>query len=102
MSDIEVDEDAPTLVFAGPARRSRAHVPVPTHDGLWDANDVAGYLKVSRSWVYHRAEAGQLPCVRVGGLLRFDPAAIRASARGEVTTTKRVVAFPKKSQKSRT
>jgi excisionase family DNA binding protein len=28
--------------------------------------DVARYLKVSRSWVYQRAEAGQLPCVRVG------------------------------------
>ena len=90
-----VDEEAPTQIFE-PGRR--APVPArpggPTSDGLWDANDVAGYLKVSRSWVYHRAEAGQLPCVRVGGLLRFDPAAIRAAARGEVTTTKRNVAFP--------
>jgi excisionase family DNA binding protein len=39
---------------------------------LWDANDAARYLKVSRSWVYQRAEAGLLPCLRVGGLLRFD------------------------------
>jgi predicted DNA-binding transcriptional regulator AlpA len=50
--------------------------------GLWDANDVAGYLKASRSWVYHRAEAGELPCFRVHGLLRFDPATIRAFVRG--------------------
>ena len=28
---------------------------------LWDANDAARYLKVSRSWVYQRAEAGLLP-----------------------------------------
>ena len=40
---------------------------------LWDANDVARYMKVSRSWVYQRAEAGLLPCLRLGGLLRFDP-----------------------------
>jgi hypothetical protein len=34
-----------------------------TGDGLWDAKDVAQYLKVSRSWVYHRAESGLLPCL---------------------------------------
>ena len=43
--------------------------------------DVARYLKVSRSWVYHRAEAGQLPHPRVGGLLRFDADVVRAFAR---------------------
>ncbi len=30
---------------------------------LWDVNDVAKYLKVSRSWVYHRVAAG-LPTTR--------------------------------------
>jgi antitoxin HigA-1 len=40
---------------------------------------------VSRSWVYHRAEAGLLPHLRVGGLLRFDPDVVRAFARnGEI------------------
>lgn len=47
---------------------------------LWTAADVAAYLKVSRSWVYHRVEAGLLPYLRVGGLIRFDPAAIRQHA----------------------
>jgi excisionase family DNA binding protein len=60
---------------------------------LWDANDAANYLKVSRSWVYQRAEAGLLPCLRVGGLLRFDPATVRAFARGEVQPPK-VLPFP--------
>jgi excisionase family DNA binding protein len=92
----EVDEDAPTQLFVRSDARSRALRSNANHDGLWDTSDVAAYLKVSRSWVYHRAEAGQLPCVRVGGLLRFDPAAIRASARGEATATKHVVAFEKK------
>ena len=54
---------------------------------LWDANDAARYLKVSRSWVYQRAESGQLPCLHVGGLIRFDPATVRAFARGEIKPT---------------
>lgn len=62
-----------------------------SEDQLWDANDVAHYLKVSRSWVYHRAEAGELPCLRVGALLRFEPDAIRAFARGEWTRRSSVV-----------
>jgi excisionase family DNA binding protein len=54
-----------------------------SHQPLWTAVDVANYLRASRSWVYHRAESGLLPCLRVGGLLRFDPEVIRAYARGE-------------------
>jgi excisionase family DNA binding protein len=78
-----VDDDAPTGIFTRPS----AITPAPIGDDhrLWDANDVARYLKVSRSWVYHRAEAGLLPLRRVGGLLRFDPAAIRAFATGGAT-----------------
>jgi excisionase family DNA binding protein len=49
--------------------------------GLWDARDVAAYLKASRSWVYHQAEAGQLPCLKIGGLLRFDPEVIKRLVR---------------------
>ena len=51
------------------------------NDQLWDANDVANFLKVSRSWVYQRAEAGLLPYLKVGALLRFDPEEIRAYAK---------------------
>lgn len=51
-------------------------------DGLWTVSNVATYLKVSRSWVYHRAEAGLLPYVKIGGLLRFRPYDIRALASG--------------------
>jgi excisionase family DNA binding protein len=94
-----VDEDAPTQIFERPRRELSAARSARPDDSLWDANDVAAYLKVSRSWVYHRAEAGQLSCLRVGGLLRFDPAAIRAAARGEATTNKRAVAFPPKQKR---
>lgn len=65
----------------------------PSDTRLWDAQDVARYLKVSRSWVYHRAESGELPCLKIGGLLRFDPQAIHAFARGVPTYGARVVPF---------
>ena len=45
---------------------------------LWDANDVARFVGASRSWVYHQAEAGHLPCIRLLGFLRFDPRVVRA------------------------
>ncbi|HXJ21755.1 MAG TPA: helix-turn-helix domain-containing protein [Polyangia bacterium] len=51
--------------------------------GLWTTKEVAAFLRVSRSWVYHQAEAKLIPCLRVGSLLRYDPEAIRRFARGE-------------------
>ena len=50
---------------------------------LWTVAEVAAYLRVSRSWVYHRSAAWLLPCLRVGALLRFEPDAIRAYAQGQ-------------------
>ena len=79
--DRGLDEDAPTGVFARPSTTPLPPPPQLSDGTLWDANDVAKYLKVSRSWVYHRAEAGQLPHLRVGGLLRFDPATVKSFAR---------------------
>jgi hypothetical protein len=78
-----------------------SHTPSTNEDStcsatLWDAQDLARFLKVSRSWVYHRAEAGELPCLRVGGLLSFDPEAIQAFARGAPTRGARVVPFARR------
>ena len=50
-------------------------------DTLWDANEAARFLRVHRNWVYQRAEAGLLPHIRVAGLLRFEPATLRAFVR---------------------
>ncbi len=58
-------------------RRRSALVPA---EPLWTVAEVAAYLKASRSWVYHQSECGQLPSLRIGGLLRFSPAAVRAYA----------------------
>lgn len=52
-------------------------------DALWDADAAARYLSVSRSMVYKLEQAGELACVRIGACIRFEPAAVRAFARGE-------------------
>jgi predicted DNA-binding transcriptional regulator AlpA len=64
-------------------------------DGYWRARRTAAFLGMSESWVYHRAAEGRLPCVRIGGALRFEPAAIKAFTRGEGTGRGRVVALAK-------
>jgi excisionase family DNA binding protein len=51
-------------------------------EALWTAEDVAGYLRVSRKTVYHWAEAGTIPHRKLGALLRFVPAEVRAWAEG--------------------
>lgn len=50
----------------------------PTRRGLWDARDVARFLKCSPSAVYRWAELGQIPCRRIGTLLRFKPEEVEA------------------------
>jgi excisionase family DNA binding protein len=46
-------------------------------ENLWNADDVAAFVKVSRSWVYQYAASGRLPVLKFGGNLRFNPSAIR-------------------------
>ncbi len=65
-----------------------------SNEPLWTVKDVAAYLRTSTSWVYSHADDGTLPSVRIGGLRRFQPEAIRAYARGEWTPTRTVVQFP--------
>jgi excisionase family DNA binding protein len=56
---------------------------------LWTWREVAQALKFSRSWVCKKVETGELPSLRLGGELRFDPEVIRrwaltADQRGKV------------------
>jgi hypothetical protein len=44
---------------------------------LWTVEDLMTWAQVSKSWVYQKAAAGLLPCIKLGGLLRFEPAAIK-------------------------
>ena len=54
---------------------------------LWTIADVANFLRVSKSMIYKKVESGTMPCIRVGALLRFDPAVVRRWATGEPEPT---------------
>jgi excisionase family DNA binding protein len=56
--------------------------PSPEAWRLWKVQDVARALGMSRTWVYEKAESGELPSLHLGGALRFDPEAIRTYAFG--------------------
>ena len=43
---------------------------------LWGVEEAARFLGFSASWVYHRAEAGLLPHIKLGGRLRFEQATL--------------------------
>ncbi len=62
-------------------------------EGLWDATDVSRFLKMSKSWVYHASERGELPYVRLGASLRFDPSSIRAWLRRRSNSEAAVLPF---------
>jgi excisionase family DNA binding protein len=54
----------------------------PDPESLGKVEDVARLLNVSRSWVH--AHKHELPCLRIGGLLRFDLAQVRAWSRRQL------------------
>jgi len=59
-----------------------AHYVTPDFIAVGAANGdirvMADQVRRAIAWVYKNAERGQIPCVHIGALLRFDPAAIRA------------------------
>jgi excisionase family DNA binding protein len=65
-------------------------------EALWNAADVARYLKASRSYVYKAVDAGILPCLRIGSMLRFDPARIRAFALGGGQEQAKILPFERR------
>lgn len=50
-------------------------------DCQWRVKEAAKFLSCSISWVYKAASKGQIPCTRIGAMLRFDPEELRAFAR---------------------
>lgn len=60
-----------------------AYRPQAIHpDELWTVEEVARFFRVSRSWVYKASSRGDLPCIRIGPMLRFHPLAVRGLASG--------------------
>ena len=80
LSSIPQVAEKPVLTSV-PAGAAFAKRPVSI-EPLWTVTETAKFFRASRSWVYHRAEVGLLPCLRIGGLLRFSPTAMRALAIG--------------------
>lgn len=50
----------------------------PTEGALLTADDVADWLKLSRSTIYSLAHSGELPSYRLTGRLRFRRVDVRA------------------------
>jgi excisionase family DNA binding protein len=68
---------------------------VSAERALRDVSWLARQLGVSKSWVYQACASGVVPCIRVGALLRFDPATIRAwMTSGHVPTSAKSVRIP--------
>jgi excisionase family DNA binding protein len=79
----------------GAVEREEMQAGEPQDDVLWTVDDVARYLRVSKSWVYQGVAAGRVPCIRVGALVRFDPVAFKAWAAGKLEPTAgKVVRLP--------
>ena len=89
---VEVPKDALAKVASELGRLGK----LLDEDRLWDPLDVARYLGVSRNSVYAQVDAGALPCIRIGGLLKFDPVKVRAIGKGELRAEGkgRVAALP--------
>ena len=54
----------------------------PDDEDLWQPERVARFLGMSRHWVYKAAERGDIPYLKIGTRLRFDPSKVRAWALG--------------------
>lgn len=44
---------------------------------LWNVTDVMKFLNCRRTFVYEHARSGDLPHVRIGNFLRFEPDQVR-------------------------
>ena len=81
--EIEIEQAIDEARNQDQALRSQAAKVIAHRTKLEDriersADDVAAYLRTSRSWVYKAAADGTLPSVRIGSVLRFLPASVEA------------------------
>jgi len=71
----------------------------PADDHLWDIDEAAAFLNVSKAWVYRRTAAGTIPCVRLSsGLIRFVPETLKSWAQGNEQGGGRVARLPRRSK----
>lgn len=77
----------------------QARTSAPLSDGMWSAEQVAAYLGMSKSWVYERAELGELAAVRLGGRLRFSSHAVREYAESGKQEAPKVISMASRRRK---
>lgn len=63
-------------------------------DELWTTDDVARLLAFTPATVREMVSRGELPAFRVGGRLRFDPAAVRAALQARAVEPRPARAAP--------
>lgn len=69
--------------------------PAPTPiENLWDVKQVMTFLNVKRTWVYEAANRGELPHVRLGSKLRFEPDQVREYVRKNRSTVQVATVLP--------
>ena len=54
-------------------------------DRLFTVQDLCEYLQVSRSTVNRLVSSGEIPVVKIGGSIRFSPAAVERFVRSSET-----------------
>ena len=74
-------------------RRSRPALPADP-DALLSVRELAALLGVSLGWVYDRHRGLAIPSVRIGGLLRFERAAVLQWLREQPQAYGGLVSFP--------
>jgi excisionase family DNA binding protein len=64
------------ILGATPANKHTSVIDIVRHRGsLWNADELAGVLDLSRKHIYKLSKSGRIPCIRMGGAIRFDPEA---------------------------
>jgi excisionase family DNA binding protein len=53
----------------------------PAEEDLWSVERTARFLGMSTHWIYKATERGELPYLRIGSRLRFDPTTLKTWAR---------------------
>ena len=67
-----------------------------TVERLWTVRDVMAFLQLGRNTVYDLATRGVLPSFRIGSLVRFDPAKIRAWLEQQAAPGATVLPLPRR------
>ena len=54
--------------------------------GLWNIDDFADFMRISRKAAYALVASGSVPRIRIGVRLRFQPQAVEAWVRAQART----------------